>query len=280
MRWNSLSTRIVVTFAVLVMSVMLVVTAFSYLRTKDALENMLENHGRMLAGAMEAVAAEHLVLYDYVYLRNYVTEVTAKEPVVSFAAVTNQDGTVVAHSDHAQEGKKAEAAAAAGGAAAVRKESAISERVVAYKGNRVLELTLPVAISGKQWGKVQLGVNYRDVDSVLHRLALSVVLVGGLLLVLSVLGARSFIGRMTSDINKVIDSAGKIAAGELREQVSEKGVDEVRALARAFNAMAENLRTVLRQIQETGAGVGSFSSSITSVIQDQAASASQQATSV
>ncbi|MDD5761794.1 MAG: methyl-accepting chemotaxis protein, partial [bacterium] len=73
---------------------------------------------------------------------------------------------------------------------------------------------------------------------------------------------------------------GQIAAGELREKVPEKGVDEVQALARAFNAMAENLRTVLGQIQETGASVGTFSSDFMTVIQDQAASASQQATSV
>jgi methyl-accepting chemotaxis protein len=44
--------------------------------------------------------------------------------------------------------------------------------------------------------------------------------------------------------------------------------------------MAGNLRTVLAQIQETGASVGTFSSTFMTVIQDQAVSASQQATSV
>ena len=91
MRWNSLSTRIILTFAVIVLAVILVVTAFSYLRTKHALENMLNSHGRMLASAMEAAASEHLVLYDYVYLRTYVEEMTAKQRVVSFAAVVNQE---------------------------------------------------------------------------------------------------------------------------------------------------------------------------------------------
>ena len=44
--------------------------------------------------------------------------------------------------------------------------------------------------------------------------------------------------------------------------------------------MAESLRTVLGQIQEAGSSVGTFSSGILTVIQNQAASASQQATSV
>jgi methyl-accepting chemotaxis protein len=85
---------------------------------------------------------------------------------------------------------------------------------------------------------------------------------------------------MTSDINVLVDSAGKVAAGELRERIPEKGFEEIRALARAFNTMSETLRGVLGQIQETGASVGTFSSGILTVIQDQAASASQQATSV
>ncbi|MGZ8429948.1 MAG: methyl-accepting chemotaxis protein, partial [Candidatus Deferrimicrobiaceae bacterium] len=280
MRWNSLTTRIVLTFAVMVLAVTLVVTGFSYLRTKDALEGMLENHGKMLAGAMEAVAAEHLVLYDYVYLRNYVGELTSREPVVSFAAVVNKEGIVVAHSDHALEGEKAEAAVAGGGASVGRRGTAFSEREITYKGSRVLELTLPVTISGKPWGKVRLGVNYKDVDSLLRSLALSIVFVGGLFLVVSIFGARAFVGKMTSDIKVLVRSAGKIAGGELREHVPEKGVDEVQALARAFNAMAENLRGVLSRIRETGVSVGTFSSNFMEVIQDQAASASQQATSV
>ncbi|HEX2719611.1 MAG TPA: HAMP domain-containing protein, partial [Candidatus Deferrimicrobium sp.] len=241
------------TFAVMVLAVLLIVTAYSYLRTKEALEGMLKNHGKMLAGAMEAVAVEHLVLFDYVYLRTYVWELTSREPAVSFAAVINHEGTIVAHSDHAQEGKKAEAAAAVEGAFVGKKGTAVSEREITYRGIRVLELTVPVTISGKEWGRVQVGMNYKIVDPLLRRLALSIVLVGGLLLAVAIAGARVFVGRMTSDINVLVRSAGKIAAGELREQVPEKGVDEVQALARAFNAMSENLRTVLARIQETGA---------------------------
>ena len=75
-------------------------------------------------------------------------------------------------------------------------------------------------------------------------------------------------------------TAQGVLAGELREKVPEEGFEEIRALARDFNAMAANLRSVLGQIQETGASVGAFSSDFMTVIQEQAASASQQATSV
>ena len=92
MRWNSLSTRLLVTFAAMILAVLVVVTAFSYVRTKVALEQMLGNHGKMLLDAMETTAADRLVLYDYVYLRNYVAVSAAKETVLSFAAVVNAEG--------------------------------------------------------------------------------------------------------------------------------------------------------------------------------------------
>jgi methyl-accepting chemotaxis protein len=280
MRWNSLSTRIVVTFAAMMTCVLVAVAAFSYIRTKGALENMLDGHGRMLAGAMESTAADHLVMYDYVFLRNYVGELTAKESVLSFAAIINAGGTVIAHSDRSQEGKKTGAAGVGGGAPVDKKGAGIVEREIDYKGSRVLEITGPVTIAGENWGTVQLGVNYRGVDSMLRGMAASMFLVGVLILVVAVVVAWTFTERMTSDIKILVQSTGKVAAGELREQVPEKGVDEVQALARAFNAMAGNLRTVLAQIQETGASVGTFSSNFLTVIQEQAASASQQATSV
>ncbi|GAB4240950.1 MAG: hypothetical protein OHK0028_19240 [Deltaproteobacteria bacterium] len=280
MRWNRFYTRLVVTFTAMVLAVLVVVTAFSYLRTKAALEQMLGSHGRMLLGAMEIASADRLALYDYAYLRSYVEDLVSKEPVLSFAAVINADGNVIAHSDHAMEGKTASVAAPAGGASLRAKGSSLSEREVSYKGNRVLELSSPVSIAGKRWGTVQLGVNYKGVDSLLRRLALSVAAVGGLLLAAAMAGARVFVGRMTSGLNHLVESTRRIASGELRQRIPEEGVDEIRALARDFNAMAENLREVLGRIQEAGSGVGSFSSEILSVIQGQAASASQQATSV
>ena len=279
MRWNSLSTRLVATFAAMMLAVLVVVTAFSYVRAKVSLESMLESHGKMLVSAMETTAADRLVMYDHVFLRNYVGELAAKQPVLSFAAVVNAEGTVIAHSDHALEGKKG-SDVGGGGAAASRKDGDIAERETTYRGSRVLELSSPVVIAGKNWGTVLLGVNYREVDSILRSLALSVSAVGLLILALAVAGARGFTGKMTAGLSRLVESARQVAAGELRQRIPEDGVDEVRALAAAFNAMAGNLRTMLGQIQETGAGVGTFSATITTAVQDLAASASQQATSV
>ena len=104
--------------------------------------------------------------------------------------------------------------------------------------------------------------------------------VGLFVLVVSLLSTRPFTTHVVSGLTRLGKVTREVARGELRERIPEEGFEEIRALARDFNAMAENLRGVLSQIQETGASVGAFSSNFLTVIQDQAASASQQATSV
>jgi len=278
-RRNSLSTRLAAIFSVLVLAVLAAITAFSWLRTKAALEEMLEDHGRTLLSAMEAATTDPLVLYDYDAVRRYITDLAAKEPVLSFAAVIDPQGRIVAHSDPSQEGKRSSQGGAVPASGEGRKAE-IREAEIRYRGNRVLELTMPVRVSEKLLGFVRLGINYGEVDAILKRLTVSVSLVGLVILCVAVAVVRAFTARMTSGLNHLVECTRRVASGELREKVPEEGFEEIRALARDFNAMSENLREVLRRIQEAGSGVGAFSSEILSVIQGQAASASQQATSV
>ncbi len=285
LRWNTMSARILVTFAAVIVAVLSVVTAFSYLRTKDALEDMLENHGKVLVGTMQAAAAEHLFMYDYLYLRTFMEKMTAEEPDLSFAAVYNYfpekgKGYAIAHSDHEVEGAEFKEAVAVAEVPGGKKETYIVRKKTVYKGIPVLQLTAPVMIGGKMYGAVQIGVNYQKVDSLLRGLALSIAVAGLVLLAGALFLMRSILKKTISGLYGLMESTQRVAAGELRQQIREEGFEEVRSLARAFNAMRGNLRTILRQIQETGGSVSAFSSNIMTMIQEQATSASEQATSV
>jgi methyl-accepting chemotaxis protein len=284
--WNTMSARILVTFAAVIIAVLLAITAFSYLHTKNALEDMLENHGKVLVGTVQAAAAEHLFTYDYLYLRTFMEKMTAEEPELSFAAVYNYfpekggKGRAIAHSDHEVEGAELNESIAAAEVPGGKKETYIVRKKTVYKGIPVLQLTAPVMIGEKIYGAVQIGLNYRKVDSLLRRLALSIAVVGLVILAGALFLMRSILRKTTSGLYSLVESTQRVAAGELRQQIPEEGFEEIRSLARAFNAMGGNLRTILRQIQETGGSVSSFSSNIMTMIQEQAASASEQATSV
>jgi methyl-accepting chemotaxis protein len=118
------------------------------------------------------------------------------------------------------------------------------------------------------------------VDNILGKLMRRLAIIGFLVLIVSIMSTRPFTTRLISGLTRLGKMTREVARGELRERIPEEGFEEIQALARDFNAMAANLRSVLGQIQETGASVGTFSSDFMTVIQEQAASASQQATSV
>lgn len=275
MRWNSLATRLVVVSAAFMLAATVAVAAFSYSRARAALQSSLRSHGRMLMSAMESVAADGLVQYDHAALREYVTDLARKQSVVSFAAIVSESGIVVAHSEHAKEGKAWEGP---DGEEEIPKGAV--ERVATYGGSRVLEMIAPVTVGGKVWGTIRFGMNYGEVDRILRQLTASVGLAGLVAMILAVAGVRAFTTKITSGLTRMVEITREIAGGELRIQVPEEGFDEVRAVAQAFNTMAENLRTAITQVQETGGGAGEFSSKMLGVIQEQATNAAQQAASV
>jgi signal transduction histidine kinase len=71
-------------------------------------------------------------------------------------------------------------------------------------------------------------------------------------------------GRITRSLGQLAAAAEAVTAGDLKSEVEESGGDEVRRLARAFNAMVRSLReTLLRLAQrESLAAVGGFATSL------------------
>jgi len=217
--------------------------------------------------------SSHLAWGDNASIHVYVGDVTTEWPEVSYAAVANENGIFVGHSEGSAEGKSWEGPGAPG------KEGA-SQKAVRFRGERVQEMAFPVEVDGKRLGTVIIGQNYREVDDILSRLLIRLGEVGLFVLIVSLVSIRPFTTHVVSGLIRLGKMTREVARGELRERIPEEGFEEIRALARDFNAMSGNLRTVIAQIQETSASVGTFSSNFMTVIQEQAASASQQATSV
>ncbi|MDA8122334.1 MAG: methyl-accepting chemotaxis protein, partial [Deltaproteobacteria bacterium] len=273
--WNSLTTRLTMTVAVLLIVVTGAVTAFSVFRAKSAMEDSLRNHGRILISALDTTATEYLELYNYTLLKGYVEKIAQKESAVSYVLIADVEGRIVAHSEHSQEGQSVPDVAVN---TVAGKE--VTERKTQYKNARVLELTAPLTVSGTRRGTIRLGLNYEGVNRTLRRLVLSISLAGLVLLCLAILIVRTLTSKVAADLTDLIDKTRKISEGELHIEVPERGYREVRALAHAFNVMAQNLSSVLKQIGDMGSHISAVFSNMLTVIQDQAASASQQAASV
>jgi len=275
MQWNSLAVRLMLSFTLYVVAVTAVFTIFPYTFVRDTLTEGLARRGEARLKRVQDSISGYLLLGMGNSVQSSLAEFPKGLTEVSYLAVANPDGTFLAHSDPAQvekpwSGKVAVPPGTGGGA----------RQDTTYRGERVLEVAAPILVEEKPAGTMIIGLNYREVDNILGKLMRRLALIGFLVLAVSMVSTRPFTRRIISGLTRLGMMTREVARGELRQQVPEEGFDEIRALARAFNGMAENLRTVLGQIQEAGSSVGTFSSNILTVIQDQAASASQQATSV
>ena len=276
---NSLAARQTIAFAAFALTIVLLVSCFSYYQAKSALDENLRRHARMLLTAMESDATENMAFdgsgLDKAYLSKYIEDMAWRDPNIAFAAAVGGNRVILAHSDASQSARAWEVPTGKAEGSMM-----IVERIVPYKKTRAMELTIPVSAGGKTLGWLQLGLNYEGVDTGLRKLAINILGAGLLIVLTSLFVARRLASGFTRGLDRLVSTAQEISDGELRTQVPEEGFDELRALARAFNAMADNLRTVIRQIQESGGAVGDFSVGITTLIQEQATSASQQAASL
>ena len=265
--WNKLAVRLMLSFAAFVVVVTAVFSISPYTFVRDTLEDKLVEHGKSWLELLHDPVSDYQTL-DLIKI--YLGEFPRDLPEVSYTALVDDRGIFLAHTDPSLVGKPWSG-----------KDSGETKRNrTSFRGERILEVSAPVLVAGKTAGRILIGLNCRDVDNVLSKLMERLGLIAFIVLVVSLVGTRPFTTHVVSGLTRLGKMTRKVAAGELREKVPEEGFEEIQTLARDFNAMAANLRTVLGQIQETGASVGTFSSDFMTVIQEQAASASQQATSV
>jgi methyl-accepting chemotaxis protein len=276
---NTLSARQTFAFAGFALAVALTVSSFSYFRAKSALDDSLRRHGRMLLTAMESDAAEHLAEdgsgFDRAFLAKYIEDLTWRDPNVAYAAVIDAGQVILAHSDASRAGKKWEIPPGKGSGS-----MKIVERLVPFKKGSALVFTIPVSSGDRKLGWLELGMNHDGVDAGLRSLALDISGAGLVVVIASLFVARFLASGFTRGLDRLVATAGELSAGHLRAEAAEEGVEELRALAAAFNTMAANLREVIRQIQESGGKVGEFTGELTAMVQDHATSASQQAASL
>lgn len=165
------------------------------------------------------------------------------------------------------------------GAFAKTKAKIEAEARAAAMGGRLKELVVHQRAQGAKGVSLAQAEQGQAIRAVNRIVSVNLVL-GLIVLVLSVVIARKFVHEISTGFARLAGHAEEIASGELRNPVPEEGYEEMRTLARAFNTMAGSLRAILGQIQETSAGIGVFTGQISTVIQEQASGAAQEAASI
>ncbi|MBW4520369.1 MAG: HAMP domain-containing protein [Scytolyngbya sp. HA4215-MV1] len=118
-----------------------------------------------------------------------------------------------------------------------------------YRGIPVLSSYAPLQIDGLDWvilSEMDLSEAYAPIYSFQHQ----ILVYATLLMLLVTLLAMAMAYLFVKPINQLIDSARKVAAGELTAIVPLEAEDEFGDLAKSFNAMVRSLRTQTNLVEE------------------------------
>ena len=243
-RWT-LGAKLAATFATVISAVVLVVSLWVVARSRSALEHELADRGMDAARNLSRLSADLVLEEDLWGLYKVVRDVVGADAdgLVSYAALLDVGGKVLAHSDPARfpVGEPfAEAAAPPAGAA---------------PRELVRHFAAPVTVDNQLVATARVGISLRKLEATLSRISVEIVALGVLLQWLGLMLGYVIARRMTRPLTDLRRAVDRIAAGRLEDPplVSTREKDEIGALADRFNLMAHHLRESRRRTEEAHA---------------------------
>jgi serine phosphatase RsbU (regulator of sigma subunit) len=229
---------------VLIGIVMGLVGVVVHSHVRAALLSQMKSKGIALSRGLAVNAVAALTTSDQLLLAELVDTAIHQETGISHAALVNEQGTVLAHSDFKQEGKHY------GIPEHAVVETQGESKIFSYsvEGKACLDFAVPVVFVGKQQKtKKQLGVAHlvfflSPIEEVVVAALTQLLYITGGGLLLGILFALFLVDRIASPIKRLTKSAEQIGSGNLDIQIHMPRRDELGRLADTFNQMTVNLK--------------------------------------
>ena len=117
-------------------------------------------------------------------------------------------------------------------------------------GEKMMYIAVPISYQDKVLGIARVSLPLTEVESLTHRLTVSIITAMVIAACLVILAAWSISRITTRPIRKLTVASREIASGELGQKIPVETKDEVGKLARAFNDMSEKLKEQVETISE------------------------------
>ena len=209
---------------------------FYFLRTSaQSQEQQLIDRGRALGRLISLVSPEAILGYDYLLLNDYTREVALQRDVVYAVIVTAEGAPISASMEGAGPGLRQRLRAAG--------TSHILEALEQVRRDPdLIGLEFPIAHNGAHLGRFLVGLSRESVRKELRmQLMIQAMIVVAIVLFLSGAIYAVFRFNVLSPVRKLIAASRHVARGEY-VTVDVKSSDEFGLLARAFNAMAAEVK--------------------------------------
>ncbi len=212
------------------------IRSFTLAREEDTLEDHAVLFARVFqpyltsAGGVESEAAD----FD-AYLEGLASDLPVRLTVIDTSGRVLGDSDFPAEEMENHAGRPEVAAALRGGTGSARRESRTLGRSFIYAA-------APVREDGRVVGVVRVALEEEDVTPAVLGIWWVILAAFGVLL-LVVVGTSLWTERtLTREVAAMQEAAAGLASGDLGRRVAEPGIEDFNALARDFNAMAEQVR--------------------------------------
>ncbi|MCX7956541.1 MAG: cell wall metabolism sensor histidine kinase WalK [Endomicrobia bacterium] len=234
----------------LVFGVILAIAVILFIYERQVLLKNIEEANIKQVRALSEVAKESLIINDELVLLNYLKLIKKSSPEIEYANFISTRGVIIAHTDINQLGTLVNDTAWQ----KISVTDNLQKNSFVYNNKNIIDFSLPVIFNNEKYGYVRLGlleeVINKNIQEELNKTRNRIFIVALFALVLGLVGSTVLAQTMTRPIKLLAEGAAKIGEGKLDTIIHVKSKDEIGALAKDFNEMAQKLKELDRMKED------------------------------
>jgi putative nucleotidyltransferase with HDIG domain len=227
----------------LIVSVTLVVTEV----TKDSLRHDLRQRGAAISRVVALSAGHSLLANDPLGLDRLVSETKASDNDIAFVSIRDASDVVVAHDHVTERGKPyrpVPSLLSLGPFGDTRADEVVRDR------RRLIEYTTPISFMGKRVGIVSLGLSMEGLEKAQRSIRQQIYKAAAGILVAAFFVTLLLSSFITTPVKRLHRGVLSLASSETFQPVPALSSDELGALTRNFNRMAETILAQKTDLQK------------------------------
>ena len=237
-------------FGILLPLVFLLITAVTLMVmevTKSTLRRDLLQRGAAISRVVALSAGHSLLAKDPLGLDRLVSETRASDPDIAFVAIRDTSDIMVAHDRVTERGKPFRPVPPL---LPVGTFGDTQADEVVRDGRRLIEYTTPISFAGRRLGIASLGLSMEGFAAAQRSIRNLIFAAAAAILVVAFFGTLLVSSVITTPVKRLHQGVVSLASSETFQPVQARSSDELGALTRNFNRMAETIlaqKTSLRK---------------------------------
>jgi len=237
-------------FGILLPLVFLLITAVTLMVmevTKSTLRRDLLQRGAAISRVVALSAGHSLLAKDPLGLDRLVSETRASDPDIAFVAIRDTSDIMVAHDRVTERGKPFRPVPPL---LPVGTFGDTQADEVVRDGRRLIEYTTPISFAGRRLGIATLGLSMEGFAAAQRSIRQLIFAAAAAILVVAFFGTLLVSSLITTPVKRLHQGVLSLASSETFQPVPARSSDELGALTRNFNRMAETIlaqKTSLRK---------------------------------